>query len=459
MTAPKRRGTVLVLVLVVVAILSVVAISTMFMMRSEKGAAAAAERKMLARAAAMSGIHRAIASLITPPPDGSGVQDNPTLFRAQPIADGDWCFTVYADAVGDSDEPAYGVQDEAARVNLNVADEQMLLALPGMTEPLVHCLLDFRDSDNEAHPQGAEQDPAGEGGDYFVKNAPLSTPEELLLVKGFDGGIVYGTDANLNGLVEPNEADGDESFPPNKTGREPGPGLRPYVTTVSYDPDLDSEGGPRININEGSGNDLRDKLTAAGIDRGVANFIVAARAANVRFLDPSQLLEMQLELPVPNRRNRTVRMSSGVNADRLPAVMDKLTCGGLSLPNGQKGLIGRINVSSASQAVLAAMGGLGENGAQRILDARDSLDPDRLANTAWLYTDAGLSAEQFKQVAPLATARSYQYRVRSFGYSMAHGTFCVLEAIIDLAGSEPRIVYLRDLTRLGAPLPVTSPER
>ncbi len=72
---------------------------------------------------------------------------------------------------------------------------------------------------------------------------------------------------------------------------------------------------------------------------------------------------------------------------------------------------------------------------------------------------SGLSAEQFKQVAPLATARSYQYRVRSFGYSMAHGTFCVLEAIIDLAGSEPRIVYLRDLTRLGAPLPVTSPER
>jgi len=35
----------------------------------------------------------------------------------------------------------------------------------------------------------------------------------------------------------------------------------------------------------------------------------------------------------------------------------------------------------------------------------------------------------------------------------------VLEAVIDLAGGEPKIIYLRDLTRLGAPLPVTDSER
>jgi len=37
------------------------------------------------------------------------------------------------------------------------------------------------------------------------------------------------------------------------------------------------------------------------------------------------------------------------------------------------------------------------------------------------------------------------------GYGVTSGQFRVLEAIVDLAGGSPQIVYLRDLTRLGLP--------
>jgi len=118
-----------------------------------------------------------------------------------------------------------------------------------------------------------------------------------------------------------------------------------------------------------------------------------------------------------------------------------------------------VNINTAPAAVLAALPGLSEGAVQRIVDTRSHLDPERAGNTAWLHTDAGLSAEDFKIVAPKTTARGYQFRVRSFGYSVVHGTFSVIEAVIDLAGGEPRIVYVRDLTRLGVPLSTSGVER
>ena len=94
-----------------------------------------------------------------------------------------------------------------------------------------------------------------------------------------------------------------------------------------------------------------------------------------------------------------------------------------------------------------------------IVDTREGLDAQQRATSAWLYTQGIVSADTFKQVAPLLTARSYQFTVRSFGYRPGGGRFCVLEAVIDLAWTQPRITRLRDLTRLGVPLIPTGTER
>ena len=69
-----------------------------------------------------------------------------------------------------------------------------------------------------------------------------------------------------------------------------------------------------------------------------------------------------------------------------------------------------------------------------------------------------MDAAQFKQLAPLLTARSFQYSFRVVGYGVPSGRYRVLDVIIDVAGEQPRISYLRDLTRLGMPFPITGPE-
>ena len=456
MTSPEckhPRGAVLVLVLMVVAILALVSVGISLMVRGEVAAATAGRRGQQARAAAMSGIHRAMALLANRRGDLQARWDNPDVFRAQPVVEDSgegWYFTVYAYNPDDPGSVRYGLEDEAGKINLNTATREMLLALPGMTEELADCLLDYRDADDRPRDQGAEQPYYDQlPRPYLIKNGPLATLEELLLVKGFTGSVVFGEDANRNGLLEPNEDDGDENFPPDDSDGQLDRGLWAVATTLTHEPDVDNSGAGRINVNT----DPPQRLLQAGFPADTVAFVAAARQAGITFTDPSELLGMTIQVNDPRRAGRKMTLSSGVDAGNLALVMDKLTAGAVSL-GGQQTLIGRVNLNSAPKAVLSALPGLTEQAAQEIVDLRDELDPADRATTAWIYTRNVVSEEVFKQVAPLLTARSFQFRVRSFGYSPQAGRFCVLEAVIDLASGAPRITYLRELTRLGPPLPV-----
>jgi len=539
----RSGGTILVLTLVVVAILSVIAASQLMLVRAEVGAAAAARRGHQARAAAMSGIYRAMAVLAAGPHDLEARYDSPDLFQAQRIdgqseADGasGWHFTVYADNPADPENLRYGIEDDSGKISLNTATQEMLLKL-GLTDEQADGLLDFVDADSDARPSGAEQEyydalPRP----YRINNGLLTTVEQLLLVKGFTAQTVYGEDVNLNGLLDVNEDDADEMLPfDDDADGQLNRGLLPYVTALAREPDVDAEGNARVDINAGA-NALAQSLSATGLERGPVNFIIQARRAGVTFTDPSQLLGMSIEVDARasargagrrGRRGRSrtitrkVRISSGVTADNLPIVMDKLTCsaaggsgqsasadsasggdasddgeiptgeaadgqiptgeaadgqiltgeaadgqtptgggGGRGIARQRQGWrLGRVNLNSAPVRVLSALPGLDGKTAQDIVDVRGELDPETKSTTAWLYTRNVVSADVFKTVAPFLTARSYQFRVRSFGYSLDGRRFCVLEAMIDTVSGKPRIIYLRDLTRLGVPFAPAGIER
>src|SRR5262249_21189647 len=70
---------------------------------------------------------------------------------------------------------------------------------------------------------------------------------------------------------------------------------------------------------------------------------------------------------------------------------------------------------------------------------------------AWLFQEGVMDAAQFKRLAPLLTARSYQYSFRVAGFGLPSGRFRVLDVVIDLGSGKPVVTYLRDLTRLGLP--------
>ena len=458
---PKSTGVVLVAVLLLVAVLSVIAVTQVLVIRSEAAASAAAWQGYQARAAARSGIQRACALLLENA-DPAARDDNPTWFQAQPLErelEGGWRFTVYAEKVEENGELRYGLEDEAGKLNVNLASEQMLMALPGMSQELVDCLLDFRDADSNPRPSGAEQEYYDAlPHPYRIPNGPLMTLEELLLVKGFTGAIVLGEDANRNGLLEPNERDGKETFPPDDGDGQLNLGLRRLLTALTYEPNVSNDGQKRINIVRSAPNQLATQLAETPLEENVRNFIVQLRRQGGAVADPSHLLGMKLEAPDPRNPNQKTTLDSGVNAGNLAVVMDRLTCGGINF-QGQELLFGRVNVNSAPAEVLSALPGLDAASARAIVDARGSLEARQRSTTAWLVSQNVLSPEVFKRVSPLITARSCQYRVRSFGYHASGGRFCVLEAIIDVARGKPQVTYLRDLTALGVPFSPSGEER
>lgn len=491
------RGSIILAVSVVTLMGALVAASLLFRMQAQTTAVGSLGQGDQAHAAAMSGIHLSIALLITPPADETSeptveseleIEDPALAETAQAIRpktvaprsmwydieelfknrlvydDGAnrWYFTVYARNWLDKESVRYGLTDEAGKININNASEEVLINLPGMTTELVDTLIDYRDRDSETRPEGAEQDYYDQlPTPYMAKNSPLGTLEELLMVKSYNAGILYGEDANRNGLLEPNEDDSDEKFPPDDNDGLLNSGLHEVATVTATDIPVSSTGEAQVNIN-GNAQQLQGQLAATGLSNETISFIVAYRGDNQRFTHPSQLLGMTYT--TQNRgggrgggrggrggqdSDGGQMISSGVTAEDLPIVLDKLT-----VNNPNRPVSGLINVNSAPSIVLAALPEIDQSVAESIVEARGTLEDEELKTTAWLLTQNIVDEDTYKNIAPKLTSRGFQYHIRVIGFGIPSGRFRILEAIIDIGGTTPRITYLRDITKLGVPFPL-----
>lgn len=452
----NRRASVLLMTMVIVALAAMIAVSLLFRAGVELRSEAGGRRGEQARQAAESGIARAIALLRQSPNDRSLWYDNDELFKNQLVFDAGqakWYFTIYAPPSNDSTELRCGVIDEAGKINVNIADEKTLLAMPGMNPQLVDSLLDWRDSDDKPRANGAEHEYYGtlQPMPYHVRNGHLATVEELMLVKGFDASLVLGEDFNLNGLLEANEDDGGESHPPDDGNGELDTGLAGLLTTVSYEFDVDNEGEARVNINGGE-DDLK-QLNSTGLDEGTIVFIELYRAEGKTFSQPGELLEMQYKLTRDHDQKKypgakkDVTISSHVAGGQLAVVMDKLTS---QAGGGKRVSVGLVNVNSAGAKTLASLPEIDENLARQIVSERSASEPG-CETIAWLVTKGLVDAETFRKIAPKLTARGLQFRIRCVGFGTPSGQFCVLEAVVDMAKQPASMLYMRDITRLGLP--------
>lgn len=440
----KHRAFVLAAVLVVVMMASMVAISLLFRIKAEDAAVAAGTGSEQAWSAAMSGVYEAmrIASAITP--EDMDWQDNPALFHQRLVLDDavdQWQFTIYSYRESEEGSLHFGLVDEASKLNLHTATEAMLTRLPGVTPYLAEGLLDFLDKDDLPRSQGAEQEYYDNlARPYTAMNGPLSTIYELFLVRGFHPGVVHGEDANFNCALDAHENDGEDFPPPDNGDSRLDPGLRNYATVCSYDLDEDSDGQLRLDLNSTS-----ETFWQVEVPGPLVEYINTLRTNKIRMKHPADLLEAKTKLP------NGKELASGVGKTELPLVLDKFS-GSMDYH-----LHGLINVNTASASVLQTLPGIDESLAQNIVSTRKGLRADQRKTLAWMYEEGILDAQKFKEIAPLLTTRSRQFSFQVIGYGARSGRYRVLEVMIDVAGYEPAVTYLRDITRLGLPF-VIEPE-
>ncbi|MFM9960860.1 MAG: hypothetical protein ACKV2Q_06505 [Planctomycetaceae bacterium] len=164
-----------------------------------------------------------------------------------------------------------------------------LLMIPGMTYELADAILDFIDEDDTPRTNGCEsefynsQSPA-----YPAKNSPLESLDELLLVRGVTPEYLYGEDFNRNGLLDPNENDGNASWPPDNEDGALQLGWSAYLTVYGREKNTRLDGTNRINVNDNNLADLYDKLEQE-FDATVAQFVIAYRVSGQAVASVNQL--------------------------------------------------------------------------------------------------------------------------------------------------------------------------
>lgn len=423
----RRDGVVLIVVLWILAALTLLLYAFLGEMGAEYSLAHRFADDRKAEQLAWSAIDLAAATVLNDPKPWQELSDpwahDEFRFFEFPLGEG--AVTVMRPSWGDDPRMYWGLDDEASKININTAPKEVLLLLPGMTEEIVDSIIDWRDSDSTPGPNGAEDgyylslDPP-----YRCKNAPFETVEELLFVRGMTPEILYGRDANRNGLYERHELEGNA---------RPDPPLFWLVTAWSRDRNVTLEGARRVNLNTAG----PDELRAVGLNPGEVQGVLGYRAVNGVFPSVAHLLDV-------------------LSPARFRQVADRLTV------RPQEEVPGLVNVNTAPREVLRTLPGITDEVALKLM-ARRASGAEDLSTIAWLAGD--LSPEGLKAVANLVTVRSYQFRIHAVGRvgtpygtygtegaAERPGSFRRMLAVFDkIAAPGPRVVYGADWTRYGMP--------
>lgn len=499
--AQRATGFILLMVMLAVILLSLSAYSFSMLMLAEEEATILAGHRTQSRMLVGSGAEAVRLHLAQDDAtilDSGGLWDNPNIFQGVQVRQDSPAdetttgyFTLIAPQMDDQgylQGQRFGLIDESTRLNLNVLpklDEaqagsgtQLLMALPEMTEEIADAILDWIDTDEEVRELGAEaayytsQSPP-----YMPKNGPLSSVEELLLVRGVTPELLFGNDVNRNGILDP-----EEQVDPVSLSDDPDMqlGWANFLTIFSQEANLNREGLQRINVNEEDLEQLERDLSSVLSSEWV-NFILAYRIngpyegdvpeddengepygeinlseaeGSNQFTQLLQLVDAKTSITWEGADTETI-LESPLQSDDLggfglgmAAVMDNLTTvSAATIP-------GRINIMQAPRRVIASIPGLTEEQVELIIQQReyelndpDLTDLNRRWET-WLLVEMIVDLPTMQTISPFVCCKGDVYRAEIIGYFENGEATSRAEVVYDTTEALPRLLFWRDKSHL-----------
>ena len=378
---------------------------------------------------------------------GQAPSDTDTPCEAVRVGDG----AFWIIRLGDDERLySFGITDEGGKLSLNTATLDMISRLPGMTSEFAASIIDWRDADSNITSGGAESEyylmlpepPAGRSpvageGPYECSNAPLETVEELFLVRGATTDILYGRDANRNGIIDAGENDRVFTVSSGAGGSSLDRGILGFVTIYGGEPAATT--------------------VASGVTAGATTGAAPSVTVNVNDAPPPVLIAF---------------LRNYVSSDRLPGVFSRTISGrpfrnvldfyfraGLTIDEFKKMASqvttsrtkppGLINVNTAPREVLLCLPGLDDGDASALISARAGANTDR-TNIAWVAEV--LPREKASAIGGNITAVSYFFSADIVSVPPTGRAFKRCRVVIDARTSPPKVIYRQNLTHLGWPL-------
>jgi DNA uptake protein ComE-like DNA-binding protein len=420
--ASRTRGAVLILVLWIAFGLVVLSIhfadSMRFELRAADNRAAATAAEQAAEGAAR------YVKQILQNQETNGILPDRTAYLSQEVAVGDAAFWLIGrpDDQDPLNQIIFALVDEGSKLNLNTATSAMLQGLPNMTAQIADAIVDWRDEDEDAGENGAENETYAQlNPARTCKNARFETVEELRLVSGIELTDLYGEDVNRNGLLDPNEDDGDLTWPPDNRDGRLDPGLIEYVTVYSRQPNTQSDGSAKTSVNN---RQQLQTLFQSTFDQQRAQELLAGYPPTPRF---NSVLAFYA--------NRT-----DMTAAEFRQIEDQITATNAAVTEGL------VNINTASEAVLTCIPGIGTSNAPTIIAYRQS-NPDELDSLAWVKEV--LSTAAMTQAGPYLTGKTYQFTADVAAVGRHNRGYRRVRYVFDTSESEPKVIERQDLTSLG----------
>jgi type II secretory pathway component PulK len=322
------------------------------------------------------------------------------------------------------------VIDESSKLNVNTATKEQLLGLPEMVEEIADAIIDWRDSDDTPSGGGVESGYyEGLTYGYWARNGPFRTIRELLLVKDVTEELFYGEDTNLNGRLDYNERDGQDSPPADDGDNILDVGWAAYLTCY-----------PSGSSASGTAETSADQQQTSGTQQPTSG-------------DQQQTSANQTQTAGNQGRTSGGTQQTSGNAGQ--------TSGGTQQTSGNTGQTSggtdqtsestnqepaKVNVNTATDIVLAALLGGGdeaERTAQAILAYRDTL-ADGIEDVSELNEQGILDEGVFEQLEDYITTSSDIFTIRCFATADRNGlngATLQTEAVVDRSTRPCKILF------------------
>ncbi len=449
----SRRALVLLSVLVVVTISALVGASVVYRSDAEQAAAGLTLRKTRTRALAWSGVQGAMAEFLA--------QREDLLTGARPTLTSEW--TLWEDGntrgvirllpIGIDEEAAVS---ESAKLDINNATAEMLEAIPGISSSIAERIVAQR------------------------SGRPYQSVEELLLrVEGVTSELLYGhqSSESASGTLAASAAPSSESdiAPGAELVEGPTDPLLNSLTVFSFDPNVQAGlgdngsahvGRRRINLNMEWSDELGRAVEQRFDDQAAQTLERLMNDESAKFTRDADIIAVLRRFGIED-----------------PAVWSEMLDAFTTTDDEYR--LGRVDLLNAPTQVLAAIPGIDAFAAEEIVQSREGLSQNQRLTTVWPFELGILSPDAFAEAVDYLQSRSLQWRVRVEGAIVRGGSSesgdglleenpfegmasidmdalgerstpeadsrevldrVVLDVVIDVSSSRPRVAYLRDIS-------------
>ncbi|MEM9082948.1 MAG: hypothetical protein AAGB34_05065 [Planctomycetota bacterium] len=323
----------------------------------------------------------------------------------------------------------FGPEDPHMKINVNRMSIDDLMELPNMTEDVAGAIVDWIDADEIINEFGAEaayylqnESP------YLPRNGPVRTLQELELVVGVNPTLLRGEDWNLNGQLDPNENDGDVTFPPDDEDGRLDAGWSMFITAESVEGTLTPDGLPKLDLTTADNSSLTDRVERLTSLQATALLQWAQRGGD-------QDGQPRIEQLVANRLRDLAEDAGVENAENVPDLDDaqlRQALDELTISAGQGGLVpGRVNLNTVERETLDYLSGIPSGQADMLIYLRDR-QPGGF--TSWVDVGRAMRPQSVESLSQILTLESTAFVVTARGIDANTGVEVEISATIERTG-------------------------